>query len=178
MLVLVVAVVGAVLVALAAGRRFRVSSATGPTRAFLVLASGAVSLALGSHVGLSPLGQVMTDGGYALLLLFAVANRRHPGLVLIAVGLAANLAVLAADGGMPVAGLPASVDAGRTHHGVSTDDHLPFLGDSIRWGGETLSPGDITIAAGAALAIFFWLEPLPDDRRRARRPARRGAQPS
>jgi hypothetical protein len=178
MLLLAAAIVGAILVSWAAGRRLRATPATGPARALLLLTAGAVCLLVGPHVGRSLLGVVLTDGGYALLLLFAVANRRHPGLILIAVGLLANLAVVAADRGMPVKGLPAGVDQGSTHHGLSTRDHLTFLGDNIRLAGETISPGDITIAAGAALAAFCWLEPSPDDRSRARQPVRRRARSS
>jgi hypothetical protein len=173
MLVLAAAIVAAVVVALAAGRRLRAAPATGPVRAVLLLAAGAVCLAVGPQVGGSLLGALLTVCGYALLLLFTVANRRHPGLVLIAVGVAANLTVVAADRGMPVKGLPPGVAAGSTHHGLNTRDRLSFLGDDIRLADETLSPGDMTIAAGAALAAFFWLEPSPDYRRRAGRPAHR-----
>ena len=43
--------------------------------------------------------------GYVLLICFAVRNAGLTGMVLVAVGLLANLAVIAVDGGMPVRGL-------------------------------------------------------------------------
>lgn len=79
---------------------------------------------------------------YALLIAFVVANRRLPGAILIAVGLALNLIVIAANGGMPVS-LSAAQAAGLDpsgagflatavkHQVMDSQTLLWFLGDWI-----------------------------------------------
>lgn len=106
-------------------------------------------------------GLAVMSAGYVGLIGFALANGRRRGLALIAVGLLANLAVTVADGGMPVSHQPAGVQIGDHHHGLSSADHLVGLADDIPLSllGETVSPGDLLIAAGGAVAFFFWLEP-------------------
>lgn len=113
-------------------------------------------------------GRLLMEAGYAGLLAFAAANARRTGLVLIATGLAANLLVIVVDGGMPVRDRPAAVALADQHHGLSRSDHLTFLADTIPVGaaGETLSPGDVVLAVGAAVAAFGWLEPAPTRTRR------------
>ena len=108
---------------------------------------------------------------YALLGTVALANVRTPGMALIALGLAANMAVIAANGGyMPVApetvslaGLEQLVSATETGHKIfgSKDIVLPYsdtrlwiLSDIMvtRWPSATIfSLGDVMLAAGA-----FW----------------------
>lgn len=108
-------------------------------------------------------GLALTATGYALLTGFAAANWRRPGMVLIGVGLLTNVAVIAADGGMPVRYQPPGVALGHHHHGLSSRDHLAGLADIVPVPalGETVSPGDLLIGAGGALAVFFSLAPDP-----------------
>lgn len=132
-------------------------------------------------------GEAVMAGGYALLIAFAVRNGRRPGLALVALGLLANAVVVVADGGMPVNGQAPGVAAGAHHHGLSTRDHLAGLADTIRLAplGETVSPGDLLVAAGGGIAVFFWLEPAAGRSRRDKngradrliRPANKGLVP-
>jgi hypothetical protein len=104
--------------------------------------------------------------GYAALAAFAAANRDRPGLMLVAVGLVANAAVTAVNGGMPVAGAAPGAELGPLHHGLSTADTLTWLADTMRipFFRETVSPGDLLMAAGVAVAAFAGLggAPTPD----------------
>lgn len=94
--------------------------------------------------------------GDALLAILAGRCWRHPGAILIAAGLGANLVVTAVDGGMPVrAALPL---AGRgLHHQLTTGDHLRGLADLVHVPlvGTLASAGDLTLCAGAAVAAFW-----------------------
>ena len=82
-----------------------------------------------------------------LLIGFALRNAGLTGMVLVAVGLLANLTVIAVDRGMPVRGLPAGVSDGWRHHGERPGDHLTGLADVVRLTplGETVSAGDIVL---------------------------------
>src|SRR6186997_1098415 len=83
---------------------------------------------------------------YVLLLLFVAANLRAPGVWLILIGLALNLAVIAPNGGMPVsrsalvesgqASTLAELEkgAGTKHHLETSDDVLTPFADVIAIG--------------------------------------------
>jgi hypothetical protein len=104
---------------------------------------------------------------YSLLLLFALANLRLPGMPLIVIGLACNALVIVANGGMPV-GAEALRDSGQgeevgslaeegaaKHHLMTEDDVLTFLADVIAIPppiGEAISIGDVFVYAG-----LIWL---------------------
>lgn len=105
---------------------------------------------------------------YALLLTFAVANLRVPGIALLLVGLAMNFAVIAVNGGMPVNAealeasgqddVLASLQAERAdkHHLQTEEDRLTFLGDVIAVPqpiGQAISIGDVFIYAGLVWTI-------------------------
>jgi hypothetical protein len=124
----------------------------------------------------------LAAGGYALLAGFALLNHRHAGLVLVAAGLLANLLVIGVDGGMPVRGLPAGVPVDGLHHGLSAGDSLTGLSDTVRLAPlhEIVSPGDLLVALGGAVAVFSWLEPGParPGRLRPRPRQGRGAEPA
>jgi hypothetical protein len=114
--------------------------------------------------------------GYAAAAGFALANWRRPGLILVAVGLTANLLVVSVDGGMPVRSVPAGAPAGAHHHGLSSADGVAFLGDDLTAPvvSEQVSAGDLLIALGGAVVAFTWMVPVAG-RARRRRPARRPA---
>jgi hypothetical protein len=109
--------------------------------------------------------------GYVLMICFALRNAGLTGMVLVAIGLLANLTVIVVDRGMPVRGLPAGVSAGWRHHGERPGDHLTGLADVVRLAPlrETVSAGDIVLSLGAGTAVVALMRPR-------RRPAPSGAR--
>jgi hypothetical protein len=96
---------------------------------------------------------------------FVVLNHRLPGMAVIGLGGAANLAAIAANGGvMPAspaavaaAGLPADPQ-GFANSAVLDDPRLALLGDVFAipagWPlANVFSAGDVLIAVGAVLAV-------------------------
>jgi hypothetical protein len=101
---------------------------------------------------------------YALAGAFLIANRSLPGLWLITLGGAMNLAAISANGGvMPaspaasaIAGIPASDQFANS--AVLAHPHLAWLGDIIPvpgpWPlGNVLSVGDVVLYAGALVLL-------------------------
>ena len=148
----------------AAGRRVRAWAAG--------LAAGVLMALTGRWVAGGP-GVALLVAGDAALAATALGARRHPGMVLVAAGLLANLAVVAADGGMPVRDLPPGAVAAGHHHGLGPGDHLTGLADDLRVPalGVTFSAGDVVAGLGGAVAAFGWLQPAPGRRRPRRSPA-------
>lgn len=108
-------------------------------------------------------------GSYGLLLAFAFRNARLAGAPLLVAGLALNLTVIAANGGMPVSeealmasGQPQGVAILRArpdakHHLMDADDVLVPLADVIPVPpplGVVVSVGDLVIYAGAAWFVI------------------------
>jgi hypothetical protein len=160
------AVMAGILAAWAAGRHAPPDPWAAAVRGWrwpALLGAGVVLMLAGQRWIPGLVGLGLLEAGYVLALVFAAANLRRAGLVLIGLGLLANLAVIGIDWGMPVRGLAAAVPAAGHHHGLSSRDHLAVLTDDLRppGGHETLSPGDILLALGGAVAVFFWLEPRP-----------------
>lgn len=104
-------------------------------------------------------------GSYALLIAFVFLNARLAGAPLLVAGLALNLAVIAANGGMPVSeeallasGQPQAVAVLRArpdakHHLMTPEDLLVPLADVIAVPpplGVVVSVGDLAIHAGVA----------------------------
>jgi uncharacterized protein DUF5317 len=104
---------------------------------------------------------------YSLLLSFGAANLKLPGMPLVLLGLAANLVVIAANGGMPVSAsalrnsgqadlIPQLREAGADkHHLMGEGDVLTPLGDVIgvpKPIGQAISIGDVFQYAG-----LMWL---------------------
>jgi hypothetical protein len=168
-LLALVAVAAGVLGRLAAGRR----SVRGRPVGLGLLAAGAVAV-LAASAGSGRWAVAAVLAGFALLAAFAWSNRARTGMVLAAVGLLANATVVAADGGMPVEGLSAAVASGY-HHGLRPGDRITPLADVVPlpFVGDRASPGDLALAAGAAVAVFAWPEDAGARRRRARREAPR-----
>jgi hypothetical protein len=102
---------------------------------------------------------------YGLILLFLAANRRLPGLWLVALGTALNLAAIAANGGVMPAAEPALEAAGLlsaegrfANSARVADAHLSFLGDVFAWPAplplaNVFSVGDVAIVVGAAIVL-------------------------
>lgn len=140
--------------------------------------AGALLLpALGVPDGVAyPLGLVMS---LVPVLVFLTLNRTLVGLGLVALGLAGNALVIAANGAMPVR-LEAAARAGAAtaalvadgRHEVARDGtRLALLGDVVPvpwpWRGEVLSPGDVLVLAGVAQLLVVGMR-APEE----------GAQPS
>jgi hypothetical protein len=104
---------------------------------------------------------------FGLLLGFAAANLRQPGFALVLLGLVLNLAVIGANGGMPVArsaivasgqqdtlGELAEDGDGVKHHLAGPSTRLLLLGDVLALPPpvkQVISVGDVAIDAG-----IFW----------------------
>jgi hypothetical protein len=103
---------------------------------------------------------------YGLLLAFALVNRRLPALWLVIAGLALNVSVIAANGGMPVSAGALEVTGARSdalagegtlkHHLMGPDDVLTPFADVIGIPppvGAVISIGDLLLYAGVASLI-------------------------
>jgi hypothetical protein len=115
---------------------------------------------------------------YVYLVVFCVANLRHPGMGVILVGIVLNAVVITANGGMPVradavrqAGIS---DPGDTitidevkHHLEDDGTVLMFLGDIIPVEPlrQVLSFGDLILSVGVADLLVHLLLPLGGRRR-------------
>ena len=108
---------------------------------------------------------VLHVGTYLAALVFLVANRQAPGIVLVCAGAASNGVTIALNGGV----LPASAGAvaaagldgreGFANSAVVGDPVLPWLGDVFAWPAplplaNTFSIGDVLIVAGVAVAAW------------------------
>jgi hypothetical protein len=111
------------------------------------------------------LRSLLLVAAYPVGAVFLVANRRVPGLPLIALGAALNLLVIAANGGvMPAspealaaAGLPVA-QPGFENSTALADPRLAFLGDVFAipaaWPlSNVFSVGDLLIGAGLAWGL-------------------------
>jgi Family of unknown function (DUF5317) len=111
------------------------------------------------------LRSLLLVAAYPVGAVFLLANRRVPGMVLVALGAALNLAAIAANGGvMPAsadalaaAGLPAT-DPGFESSAALDVPRLAFLGDVFAipasWPlSNVFSVGDVCIGAGLAWGL-------------------------
>jgi Family of unknown function (DUF5317) len=105
----------------------------------------------------------------AALVIWCASNlavaRLVPGMIVLGVGVAANMVVIAVNGGMPVsaralrdAGYPRSFNVTRGHldkHVPEVHAHLGFLGDFIPIPGirNVLSLGDVAMLIGIFLVV-------------------------
>lgn len=170
----VVAVLGALVVGrLAGGRLFRLGGLP-LHRNRLVLAAAGAQL-LGAVIGgpAHPVGLVLSA---ALVVGFLAANRGLRGTGLLAVGLLANALVVGVNGAMPVsadAAARAGVAASALTAGQDPRHELSGPVTRLRWLGDVVpvplpglpqvvSPGDVLVAAGAAqLVVAGMVRPLP-----------------
>lgn len=162
-------VVACVLLAIAAvpltgGRWSRLASVRWRRASLLVLALGMQVVVLevpGLPGPLAAGAHVLT---YVLAGAFVVANRRVPGLWLVAVGAACNGVVIALNGGTlpasPDALAAAGVDTGTAflNSGPVDGAVLGWLGDVFAvpepfWLANVFSVGDVLVVAGAAWVV-------------------------
>jgi hypothetical protein len=115
---------------------------------------------------------------FALLLVFAAANLRRPGFLLILLGMVLNLAVIGANAGMPVSrsaivasgqqdtlGELAEDGDGVKHHLAGPSTQLLPLGDVLAVPPpvkQVISVGDIAVDAG----VFWFVAGAMGPRRR------------
>jgi hypothetical protein len=105
---------------------------------------------------------------FVLLLAFAMANLRQPGVPLIVLGVLLNFIVIAANWGMPVSARALinsdqadvlrelELAPGQKHHLANGTDHFRFLGDVIPIPDPihiTLSVGDLILYAGVGVLL-------------------------
>lgn len=132
--------------------------------AFAGVALQALPVPSSTGMNLNQLGTAMLLVSYLLLLVFLAANRWIPAASLMALGLTLNLAVVAANGGMPVGGraieeatgsrnVTLTVEGSPKHHLMTDGDVLAPLGDIIPVpppASVVLSFGDILLYLGVA----------------------------
>lgn len=153
----------AVLVSLARGGRVT-NLAERPLHASWLLFAG-VAIQVG--VDLAAARGLLPDAGWSgwallvfsqlLVVAFLIANRRLPGVWLVAAGLLLNVAVIAANRAMPVdpaaiaaLGLEGAEVAPGKHTLLTDETLLPWLADIIPvpWLRSIVSVGDLVLAAG------------------------------
>lgn len=126
----------------------------------------------------APLMPVLVSLSWALLAYYAWMNRPIPGTILIALGLAANAAVLLVNGAMPVSGTAAARAGADQAAILASGDHEPEGSQTrLAWLGkvvpvafpprpEVVTPGDVSVAAGIAVLLGLGLTGRRDPARR------------
>lgn len=110
-------------------------------------------------------GLAIVLGTNAAVALFLLANRGLPGMTLAALGLLMNVAVIAANGAMPVSQRAAEIagvsiaeldDAAPKHEAMNDSTALWPLADIIPIPGfrSIFSLGDVVLAAGIAVLVY------------------------
>ena len=136
-------------------------------RPWLVIAAIAIQIVIVSVVpgGVGVLGEPLHLLSYLLLGAFAWANRRIPGVAIIAAGGLSNFAAITANGGVMPADPDALAAAGKTTEAgefinskAVQDPVLGFLGDIIATPGSlpvsnVYSVGDVLILLGAFVLL-------------------------
>ena len=112
-----------------------------------------------------------------LVAVFLVVNRKLPGTLLAAVGLVLNVAVIGANGAMPVsaaAAEAAGIDTvpsgeGFKHEPLDEDTRLPLLADALPAPPfrTVFSLGDVYLALGILYLVFARTRAKPEGRHRA-----------
>lgn len=126
----------------------------------LALAAQLATAAVGAVAG--GVGALLPGSSLLAVSAFLAANRRLPGVPLVATGFALNAAVILANGAMPVSpsalrragGTAGPLTPGR-HRLLAPGDRLPLLADVIPVPllGIVVSAGDVLLAAGVALLV-------------------------
>lgn len=181
MLTLVVAIACGLTAGYALGGRLRNLERLHLSSGWLVLVALAVQLVIFSPLG-DPLGKtapiVLHLATYALILLFAVVNRRNAGVLIAGAGAALNGVVIAANGGFMPASRAALEFAGlavtsEPHNNSAVADggaHLLFLGDvmavpdGLPLVANVFSIGDLLIVLGVATLLATAMRAEGDER--------------
>jgi len=169
-LVLIVAMAAGLAAGYALGGRLRNLERLQLRLPWLVVLAMAVQIVIFSRLG-SPLGETASLWGhvvsYALLLAFAVLNRRNLGVLLAGIGALLNAIVIVANGGyMPASkralDLAGLIATSQTHNNSIVADEsarlLP-LGDvmavpgGIPFFSNVFSMGDVLIAVGVTVLL-------------------------
>ncbi|WP_238165359.1 DUF5317 family protein [Kribbella caucasensis] len=132
------------------------------------LAAAATGQLLGSITGgiAYPVGLI---GSALCIIVFLRLNLLRPGVALLAIGFLSNAMVVILNGAMPVsvaalarAGVSASAVNDPRHELSGPHTVLPWLGDvvpvALPWLSQAVSPGDVLIAAGAALLLYAGMD--------------------
>ena len=184
----VLALVGGTAAGLLSGGRLR-HVAGHPLRAAWLLAVGFVLLEASGHLALGRAATMGALAGYVCLFAFCGRNPTVIGMGIVALGLAANAAMIGVNGGMPVhpgavvaariadVDEVAAVDYGPLHHAEHPTDHLSWLDDRIPLPElhQVLSFGDLVLALGVADVMAHLCHPRR--RRPAARPLRAASGP-
>ncbi len=167
-----------VLVGVFAGLVIPGRSRFGAPRAVAVVFAAAI--AEGASVVTSGVAHtVLLTGSLVLAALWIALQRRHLASVLLAIGAGLNVAVIAANGGMPV-DASALASVGRAHADVTqgflykhvrmtSHSHLSWLGDRIPVPIQrnVVSVGDVVIAVAISLWVADSVRSWRDGRRSA-----------
>jgi hypothetical protein len=169
MLVLLTALVVGVGAGCLAGGRLRNLERLDLSWPWIVIAALGLQLVAFSPAGaaLGPAAMVTLHfASYALLAWFVALNRRHVGVLVAGLGLALNLAVIAANGGyMPASKgalqLAGVAYAGTVHNNsavIAAGTHLRLLGDIFAvpaWipAANVFSLGDLLVVAGVVIVL-------------------------
>ncbi len=169
MLVLAVALITGIAAGFARGGRLRNLEHLDLRLSWLVLVALGIQIVIFSPLG-APLSEAIAIAAhlssYALLLTFALLNRRHAGICVAGIGTALNVIAIAANGGyMPTTERAlsfAGLDVERGAHNNSLLDEgvrlLPLgdimaVPDWVPLVANVFSIGDVLIAAGVALLL-------------------------
>ena len=153
---------------------------------FRLLPLFALSLVVPAVAAFGPLGEEFRSYGVTLivasnilLIAFAVANRRIPGLALVAAGVFLNALVITVNGAMPVESSAAN-DVASTqavgsikHEPLTSATRLPWLADRlpVDLTNQVLSVGDLLLVIGVGAMGFG----IPRGSPRAEIPRRRSS---
>ncbi|HUH07231.1 MAG TPA: DUF5317 domain-containing protein [Egibacteraceae bacterium] len=129
--------------------------------AVAVAAQGILAAVSGAGGPVTSVGPALLLTSHAALLGFMWRNRWLPGMPLIFIGIVMNIAVIAANGAMPVSreailaiSPDAAFDPGK-HRILEDGDRLTFLADlyPVRPIRAVISLGDVLLAVGAAQLV-------------------------
>lgn len=165
--ILIIAIVGGCLVGLAVGGSLESLAGTTFrwTPLLLISLGGQLLFQYWSPDALTPGMRLATLLALnALVAAFLVLNRRLPGTLLAAVGLALNVVVIAANGAMPVSVAAAEAvgidempqEGGFKHEPLDAQTRLPLLADAlaIPLTKTVYSLGDVYLALGIGYLVF------------------------
>lgn len=158
---------------------------------WLLFLGVAIQVAVDLAAARGAIGGVPSYAGIAMsqaaVLIWVLANRRLPGMALIGLGLLMNVAVIGANGAMPVdteairrLGVEDATVAPGKHEPMTPDTRLAWLADvipvpPIR---TIVSAGDVVLAVGVAALVHHLMMAPPRPGRPDRKDGTTSAGPS